>query len=172
MDFIELIKRRKSIRSYDPSRKVPREVLERILEAGRFAPSATNAQPWEFLLVSSDEMLGKIHSCYQASWFQTTPHVLIVKGSRSKAWVRSGDGYNSLETDLTIAMDHMILAAASEGVSTCWIAAFNPDKLSSVLNLKEDEEVFAITPLGYSEKEGDGARPKSRKSFEEVVTFL
>ncbi len=172
MDFIELVKRRKSVRSYDPAKKVPGEVLERILEAGRLAPSATNSQPWEFLIVSSDDMLGKIRSCYKASWFQSAPHVLVVKGSRSTAWVRSADGYNALETDLTIAMDHMILAATFEGVSTCWIAAFDPERLSAVLNLAEDEEVFAITPLGYPEKEGEGTRPKTRKSFEQVVTYL
>ena len=172
MDFLELVKQRKSVRSYDPSRKVTKEVLARILEAGRFAPSATNNQPWEFLLISSDNMLEKIRSCYKAAWFQSAPHVLIVKGTRSKAWVRSADGYNALETDLAIAMDHMILAATSEGVSTCWIAAFDPVRLSAVLNLEDDEAVFAITPLGYPEQEGDGTRAKKRKPFDQVVTYL
>ena len=98
-------------------------------------------------------------------------NVLIVAGDYSNAWVR-GDGYNSLETDLAIAMDHMILAAASEGVGTCWIAAFNPFVLRNVLGLKDSEQVFAITPLGYPEKGFKDEKRKSRKPFDAVVGWL
>ncbi len=171
MEFYDAVKKRHSLRKYDSGRKVPEEVLKRILEAGRTAPSAANKQPWRFLVVSSEEMLKKVRSCYNASWFQDVPHVLIVAGDYSNAWVR-GDGYNSLETDLAIAMDHMILAAASEGVGTCWIAAFNPFVLRNVLGLKDSEQVFAITPLGYPEKGFKDEKRKSRKPFDAVVGWL
>lgn len=95
-------------------------------------------------------MLEKVRPCYEAAWFQDAPHILIVKGNRKEAWTRSSDGYNTLETDLTIALDHMILAAEYEGVGTCWIAAFSPAILRHALDLDESEEVFAITPLGYT----------------------
>lgn len=171
MEFYDAVRKRHSLRKYDSGRKVPEEVLKRILEAGRMAPSAVNKQPWRFLVVSSEEMLKKVRSCYNASWFQDVPHVLIVAGDYDSAWVR-GDGYNSLETDLAIALDHMILAAASEGVGTCWIAAFNPLALRKVLGLKDSEQVFAITPLGYPKSGFKDEKRKSRKPLDAVVEWL
>ena len=172
MDFYEVITKRESIRNYDSNKKISEEILNRILEAGRIAPSAANLQPWKFILISSPEILEKIKRCYNTSWFRDAPHILVVIGDREKAWVRKSDGYNSLETDLTIAMDHMILAAENEGVATCWIAAFKPEVLRKSLQLKETEEVFAITPLGYPKvgfkKEGN----KQRKMLKEIVEFM
>jgi len=172
MNFYELISGRESIRSYDPEKKIPREILNRILSAGNLAPSAANRQPWEFLLVSSNEMLSKVRPCYKSEWFQSAPNILIVKGNRSHAWARPSSSYNSLETDLTIAMDHMILAAEYEGVGTCWIAAFSPEILRKALGLTPDEEVFTITPLGYPVKGFKKSGRKIRKSFDEVVKFI
>ena len=172
MEFTELIRYRESVRDYDPSKKVPKEIVDRILEAGRIAPSASNLQPWEFLVVSSSEMLKKIHPSYPRSWFINAPLVLIVKGKKDDAWVRRYDGYNSIETDLTIAMDHMILAAANEGLGTCWIAAFNPGILYEALGLKKDEVVFAITPIGYPSDNYQHSGSKSRKRIDEIVRFI
>ena len=172
MKYYELIESRESIRLYDANRKVPEDVLKRILNAGRLAPSAANKQPWRFLLVSSDEMLAEIRKCYKGEWFQNAPHILIVKGDKNEAWTRSADSYNSLETDLTIAMDHMILAAENEGIGTCWIAAFDPAALRSALNLLPEEEVFAITPLGYTPEGFEKKADKKRKSLDEVALFL
>ncbi len=172
MNFHELISERESIRSYDPDRKIPKDILKRILNAGRLAPSAANRQPWELILVLSEKMLKEIRPCYKADWFQAAPHILIVKGYKDKAWIRSSDRYNSLETDLTIAMDHMILAAEYEGIGTCWIAAFTPEFLRHALDLKENEEVYAITPLGYPVNGFEKKGSKIRKSFEEVVKFI
>jgi len=172
MNIHKLILERESIRSYDINRKVPEEILKRILEAGRLAPSAGNRQPWQFILVSSEEMLEKIRLCYNPVWFQNAPHILIVKGFKDKAWTRADDGYNALETDLTIAMDHMILAAESESIGTCWIAAFTPEILRKALELNDNEEIFAITPLGYPMDGFHKKAKKKRKSFEEVVKFL
>jgi nitroreductase len=77
-------------------------VLERILEAGRFAPSAANRQPWRFLVISSPEALAKVRRCYARPWFIDAPLVLAVTGSVKDAWTRQVDGWNSLETDLAI----------------------------------------------------------------------
>ncbi|MCF6334819.1 MAG: nitroreductase family protein [Spirochaetales bacterium] len=172
MDYYKLISGRESIRSFDPDRKISEKTLRNILDAGRLAPSACNNQPWEFILVSSEQMLKKIRPCYSAAWFQDAPHILIVKGFRDRAWRRSFDDYNSLETDLTIAMDHMILAAESEGIGTCWIAAFSPKMLKEALNMKTNEEVFAITPLGYTPAEFLKKGNKGRKPFDEVVKYI
>jgi nitroreductase len=167
----ELVESRKSVRGYDRSRPVPPEMLERVLDAGRLAPSAKNLQPWKFLVVSSPGMLAKVRLCYERDWFTEAPHLLVVTGDRSEAWVRPSDGWNSLETDLGIAMDHLILAAHAEGLATCWISAFDPAMLREALGLSPTEEVFAITPLGYASPEAQ-TRPKSRKPLDEVVRYL
>lgn len=172
MEFTELIRSRESIRNYDPSRPVPREILERILDAGRMAPSACNIQPWKFLVISSPAMLEKVRACYGKEWFKEAPHILIVVGFRDQAWKRNYDGYNSIETDMTIAMDHLILAAENEGVGTCWIENYNPDILRKALDLTENQVVFSITPLGYQKPGFVKAGNKKRKPVEDVVKFL
>jgi nitroreductase len=172
MEFRDLVRTRSSVRSYDPARPVEKPVLERILEAGRLAPTAANRQPGRFLVVSSPGMLAKVRAAYSKPWFNDAPHVLAVTGRIGDAWTRQPDGYNSLETDLTICMDHMILAAANEGVGTCWIAAFHNDILRAALGLAADERVFAMTPLGYPRAGETGTREKSRKPLSEVVKYL
>jgi nitroreductase len=171
MDFTRVICERESIRSYDPTRPVSKEVLGRILDAGRIAPSAANRQPWKFLLVSSREMLAQVRRCYTKSWFQDAPHVLIVTGRTGDSWTRQ-DGWNSIETDLVIAMDHMILAAENEGVGTCWIATFDPVALRAALDLGVEDRVYAITPLGYPKPGFAKKGQKQRKSLQEVVRYL
>lgn len=172
MEYTELIHSRESVRSYDPNRTVPEEILQKIIYAGRMAPSANNNQPWKFLLISSFAILQKVRACYSRDWFKDAPHVLAVLGLRDQAWNRSYDGYNSVETDVAIAMTHLILAAANEGVGTCWIAAFNPVLLKEALNIHENQQIFAITPLGYPKQGYQKNLIKKRKSPEEIVEFI
>lgn len=172
MDFYELIQKRESVRDYDPNRKIKDSVLNRILNAGRLAPSASNRQPWTFLLVSSNEKLEKIRACYQKSWFQQAPHILIIIGDKTKSWVRSYDGYNSIETDLAIAMDHIILATEYENIGTCWIEDYDVNKLYDAISLKENEVIFSITPLGYQNKGYQKHGNKKRKSIEEILIII
>jgi len=172
MDLLNLLKKRESIRSYDENRPLEKDVLNYILEAGCLAPSACNLQPWEFIVVSSIDGLAKVRPAYHREWFKKAPHILIVKGSLDNCWVRVQDGSKSLETDLTIAMDHMILAAESQGVATCWIEAYDPAVLAEALDLKENERVFSITPLGYPEKGFVKNGNKIRKELSEIVRYL
>jgi nitroreductase len=172
MEFYDLIRTRESIRNYDPEKKVPAEVLERILNAGRLALSAVNYQPWKFKVISSPGMLEKVRACYSRSWFHEAPDILVVTGFRDKAWKRSFDGYNSIETDLAIAMTHLIMAAENEGVATCWIAHFDPALLRKTLELTDNEEVFSMTPLGYPKEDFRKLMKKNRKDLDEIVEFL
>ena len=171
MEYQELIRVRESIRSYDPERPVDRDVLVKILEAGRLAPSAANRQPWKFRLISSQEMLKKVRPCYEKPWFQDAPQILAVVGDEQEAWRRRSDQHCFIETDLAIAMDHLILAAANEGVGTCWISNFKPELLRTALGLKDQEYVFAITPLGYPRSNFVQKEMKERKLFEDVVEW-
>jgi nitroreductase len=172
MEYYELIHSRESIRDYDPRKPVPKAVLERVLDAGRIAPSAKNIQPWNFLVLQSPDMLAEVRLCYHCEWFKNAPVILVIAGNKDRAWVRSYDGYNSIETDLAIALTHMILAAENEGLATCFVEAYDPHILRNALDLEENQVVFAITPLGYPH---DGFRKKAnkvRRSLDEIVRYL
>jgi nitroreductase len=100
------------------------------------------------------------------------PHVLVVVGLKNMAWTRSFDGYNSVETDVAIAMTHIVLAAENEGVATCWIEAYNPAILKEALNIGKGEVTFGITPLGYPKPGFKKTLEKNRKPLEDMVEFL
>jgi nitroreductase len=172
MEYTDLIRSRESIRNYDTKRPVPREILERILDAGRIAPSAANHQPWKFLIISSPDMLEKVSACYNRDWFKEAPHILIIIGIKNQAWTRNFDGYNSIETDAAIALTHMILAAENEGIGTCWIANYDPSILKEVLGIDDNYLIFGITPLGYQKPGFMKASNKKRKTLEDIVEFL
>lgn len=172
MEFYDLIRSRESIRNYDPDRPVPKEILEKILDAGRLAPSACNLQPWKFLVVSSSEMLNKVRTCYSRDWFRDAPHILIVAGLKDIAWKRSFDGYNSIETDVAIALTHIILAAENEGVGSCWIEAYDPALLKEAINLPDYQVVFGITPLGYPKPGFKKTQKKIRKDPDGIFEFI
>jgi len=171
MDFSKLVNERESVRSYDPNRPVPKNILIKILDAARIAPSAANKQPWKFIVLSSPEVLEKVRKSYVRPWFCNAPHVLAVVGNKSSAWVRSYDKYCSIETDLAIALTHIILAATNEGVATCWISNFDPHILRKALKMSDDEVVFGITPLGYPQADYKHKEKKERKNLEEVVEW-
>ena len=172
MEYTKLIHTRQSVRNYDPTRPVPKEILEKILDAGRLAPSARNYQPWKFLVISSPVMLEKVRACYSRDWFKEAPQILVLLGLKNQAWNRSYDGYNSIETDVAIAMTHIILAAENEGVGACWVAAYNPALLNEAIKPGENQLIFGITPLGYPKPGFQKTFMKKRKSLEEIVEFL
>ncbi len=171
MNFKELVLTRESVRSYDSEKPIPMDLIIDILETAHFAPSAVNNQPWEILVFTSGEKLEEIKSCYKRDWINSAPVIIAVKGDKSKSWIRKTDGYNSLETDLAILMDHIILAATEKGLGTCWVENYIPEKLAEVLELKPNEEIFAITPLGYPSK-GYISHQKKRKSLNEIAFVI
>lgn len=171
-DFLHFVSSRYSIRSYDSEKQIDHEKLLRVLEAARFAPSAANRQPWKILVVTAVTVLEKLHLAYPAPWFAKANTVLIVKGDISQAWTRNRDGYNSINSDLAILMTHILLAAHAEGLSTCWIEAFDKEMLCEALSLKETEVVCAMTPIGYHPEGEKLIRPKSRKELDEIVEWM
>lgn len=171
-NFLDFISSRYSVRSYDGSREIEEDKLLRVLEAGRMAPSAANLQPGKIVVAQSADMLDKLHRAYPAPWFAEANTVLIVKGNASEAWMRKPDGYNSICDDLSILMTHLILAAHAEGLATCWVEAFDTELMGEILKLKEDEVVYAMTPIGYAPQSGMVTRPKTRKPLDEIVEWL
>lgn len=172
MEFTDLIHSRESIRNYDPNKSVPKEILEKILDAGRIAPSAANHQPWKFLVISSPDILEKVRACYNREWFKEAPLLIIVAGLKNDAWKRSYDGFNTIETDVAIAMTHIILAAENEGVGTCWVAAYNPTMLKEALSIKEEQRIFGIIAMGYQKPGFKKTLNKKRKNLVDIVEYL
>lgn len=170
-DYYELIKSRRSIRNFDSNKKVDNMVLDRILNAGRLAPTSSNKQPATFRVIVNDDILKKVKPCYERIWFQNAPVLLIITGKRKYAWTRSYDGFNSLEIDLAIMMDHMILAAEYEGLSTCWIIAFKEEIVKNALNLDPDEIVVCMTPLGYPKDDYEKPSMPKRKLLDKLVKY-
>lgn len=164
MDFLKLARQRFSVRRYE-HREVPDDMINDVLEAGRLAPSAANRQPWVFLLVRSERQRRALGEAYPRDWFWMAPVIIVVCTAPSRAWIRS-DGKNYADVDGAIAMDHMTLCAAAQGLGTCWIGAFDPAKVRRVLNLPAELEPLAMTPLGYP---AEPPRDKSRKPLADVV---
>jgi len=167
MNVIEAIRTRRSVRLYKPD-AIPEEVLMQVLDAARLAPSAGNRQPWIFYVVRSPEVKEKLKAAYGAEWLQAAPVAIVACGLPDKAWTRS-DGKNYCDVDVTIAMDHLVLAAWELGLGTCWIGAFDAAKLKEALELPEGVEPLAMTPLGYPAEQPPA---KPRKPMEEFAKFV
>jgi nitroreductase len=165
MDFYEAVKTRRSVRLYT-SVPVPQEKLDRIWAAVRWAPSACNLQPWRFLVLKSSETKAKLKGLLQ-DWAFTAPLLVVGLGNRKTAWARDGESIHAV--DVTIATEHLVLAAAAEGLGTCWICAFDRMALHRTLGLSPDWDPVVITPLGYP---NDPAQRTDRKELSEIMQVL
>jgi nitroreductase len=166
VEFLELIRRRYSVRAYKPD-PVEEEKLEQILEAARLAPTAANRQPFQLIVIQTEGRREVLRRIYGRDWFVQPPLIICACGDPSQAWVRR-DGKSYLDVDVAIAMDHLILAATDLGLGTCWIAAFDPVAAREVLELPAGVEPIIFTPLGYP---ADEPSEKRRKPLEELVRY-
>jgi nitroreductase len=165
MDFQKAITERKSIRKYNTNKAIPEDVLIRIFEAARIAPSACNIQPSHFIVITDPAVKEQMKEVYPKDWFWTAP--LIIAGCvDTKTSYKRKDGKDFSEVDLTIAMDHLILSASNEGLGTCWIGAFDNDKAREILKIPGHVNIIAMTPLGYP-AEHPSERP--RKNLDEIL---
>jgi len=164
MDFLELVEKRYSVRAYQ-DRPVEEAKLQKILEAARLAPTAANRQPFRLIVVSTQGRQEALRRIYSRDWFVQAPIIIGICAVASEAWVRR-DGRNYAVVDATIAMDHLILAAANLGLGTCWVAAFDEKAAREVLAIPAEWDPVAFTPLGYP---ADEWKPKKRRPLSEVL---
>jgi nitroreductase len=149
MDIYQAIKNRRSVRAYD-SRPIPGDVCQRVLEAMRSAPSACNNQPWRFILVRDASVRGQVaQACHGQIWMAQAPLIIVGCGLTELAYKSMGGSGNSADIDVAIAIDHLTLAAAAEGLGTCWIGAFDEKNLKKILMVPPNVKIVALTPLGY-----------------------
>jgi len=166
MEFTTLVESRYSVRSYktDP---IEEEKLQKVLQTARLAPTATNNQAFQFIVIHTKGREEELKRIYRSDWFTQAPLVVCACGIPAENWVRM-DGKNYNDVDVAIAMDHLILAATNEGLGTCWIGAFDAEAAKEVLGLPEGVEPIAFTPLGYPAGE---PKPKKRKELSELVRY-
>jgi nitroreductase len=178
MDFLELIRKRQSVRAYDTTRPVENDKLERCIEAVRLAPSACNAQPWKLVIVDDPGLRKKVAEAASAKWlginhFTNQAQVLVVM-------VREDPNFTSkLGTvlkdkpytimDIGIAAAHFCLQAASEGLGTCIMGWFNEAAVKKALGIPKKKRAELIITLGYALK--DETREKMRKRTEEICSY-
>lgn len=166
MDVIEAIRKRRSIRRYQ-QRPVEEEKLNRILEAGRLAPSAKNLQDWKFIVVRDPERRRRLAEAAKNQQFIAEAPVVIAACGTETRYVMTC-GQHTYTIDVSIAVDHMTLEATELGLGTCWIGAFYEDRVKEILGVPENIRVVALLPLGYP---AEDPAPRPRKPMEEIVCY-
>ena len=160
-DTIATILERRSVRKYKPE-AIPEDDLQTVLEAGRQAPSAANRQPWHFVVVKDAAQKRKLaEACSGQSWMAEAAVIVAGVG-------KPGVNEKWYPVDVAIAMENMILAAAALGYGTCWIGAFDPKLVESVLGIPDELEVVALTPVGVP---ADQPEPRPRQPMSEFASL-
>lgn len=145
MSFLQLAKERYSVRKFS-DKKVEKEKLDLILEAGKVAPTAVNYQPQRILVVESKEGLNKIKLCTPYDF--GAPLVLVICYDVEKSWKRK-DGKDMGEVDASIVATHMMLQIAELGLGTTWVGHFLADEVVEQFNIPENLIPIALFPIGY-----------------------
>jgi nitroreductase len=165
MDVYEAIRSRYSCRAY-LDKDVAEETLTKILESARLAPSASNRQEWRFVVVREAQTRGKLMGAAKGQKFVGQAPVVLACCAETDGHVMTC-GHQCYPIDVAIAIDHITLLAAAEGLATCWIGAFFEDQVREILGIPENVRVVELLPIGYP---ADSApESKSRLTLEEII---
>lgn len=166
MDFLELARKRYSVRGYKPD-PVEDGKLQRVLGAACLAPTPTNSQPFRLIVIHTAGNQDKLLEIYNRPWFVQAPLLICCVGIHNEAWIRR-DGRNYLDVAVAIAFDHLIMEATDLGLGTCWVGQFEKDPARKFLGLPKDAEPIVFAPLGYAAEE---PKEKKRKPVSELVRY-
>ena len=178
MDFLKLVRQRRSVRKYSP-KPVPREIIDRCLEAARLAPSACNSQPWSFIVVDEEKCKNRLaeeafSGAYSMNAFaKSAPVLIVVVTERSGYIARLGGYFKGVQyslIDIGIACEHLILQAEEDGLGTCWLGWFNEKAVKKALDLPNDKKVDIIISMGYPVEQE--YRDKNRKPLDEIRRYV
>jgi nitroreductase len=172
--FLELAKKRRSCRKYS-NQPIPKESLERCLEAVRYAPSACHSQPWKFIVVQEPALRSQLAEkafagIYNMNKFAKDAPILVVvirEDSKPAAQVGQmikGTQYNLI--DIGIACEHFVLQAEEEGLGTCYLGWFDTKQTKKILNIPKRKNVDLIISVGYAEQKTN--TEKARKTLEQI----
>lgn len=176
--MIKTIQNRRSIRKYK-DQPVEEETLLKIIDCGRLAPSDSNTQPWNFIVVRSEEMRTKLaHVSHKQDWMVGAPVFIVCvadirvttteKGPMDIDEETPGIGPKQIILDTAIAGENIVLAAESLGLGTCWVTWYIQEEIRPVLGIPNDKYVVAIITMGYADQ-SPNQRP--RRSLDEVVRY-
>lgn len=166
MDVFQAIEKRRSVRTY-ADKPVPEDLLTKVLEAGRLAPSAKNLQPWHFIVVTDSKKREVLSHGRWAKFLKDCPVVIVGCGDEelSPKWYA---------VDVAIAMQQMVLAATAEGLGTCWIGSFDEAEVKSCLGIPGHQRVVAMLALGYPRESLDIAArvmgTRKRRPMDDIVS--
>jgi len=158
MDFLKILKERRSIRKYQ-KKEVPKEIIEDIIDCARFAPTAINIQPWEFIVITDTNMREKIADITDYGKFiKEAPVCIAVFCKDTKYYLEDGSA----------ATTYILLAAKAYGLGSCWIAGdkkFYAEKIRELLGVPQGYKLISLISIGYPDEE---PKPKKR-DLEEVI---
>jgi nitroreductase len=170
MDVFEAIKGRRSIRAYKAV-DVPEETVEKLIDAARWAPSAGNIQPWEFIVVRNPEIKRRLaEAALGQSFIEEAPVVIVVCADEE----RSARGYGVRGRtlyciqDTAAAIQNIHLAAYALGMGTCWVGAFREDEARRILGIPEGIRPVAIIPVGFP---AESPAPRSRRPLKQIIHY-
>jgi len=172
MDVYEAIYGRKSIRSFDAERNVPKEIVTKLLQAACQAPSAGNLQPWRFLVATDVELKEKLAEAALGQRFLSQAPVVVVVcidlEVASRGYRARGTGLYGIQ-DTAAATQNLLLAAYAEGLGSCWVGAFDEQSAADVLSLSSHLRPVAMVPVGYPDHE---RQKPAKREVSEVTEFL
>ena len=177
MEFIELAKKRRSVRSYS-SQQVEKEKIEKCIEAARLAPSACNSQPWKFIVVEDSGLRKKIAResgggvLPMNKFVKEAPVIIVLVREKSKIVAQLGGKLKKKEyslIDIGIAAEHLCLQATELELGTCMLGWFNEEAIKKILSIPEARRISLLITLGYPDT--DEKKEKKRKSMEEIISY-
>lgn len=154
MDFFEILKNRHCVREFDSSKKVADNLIEKILEAGKLAPSAGGLESQRFYVVRDPKQKTEIAQTApdrNQKMIIQAPVSIVIAGDKELCASKYGDRGRNLYViqDAAASAENMFLAITALGLSTCWVGAFNENEVRCILNLPENIQPMAIMPIGY-----------------------
>ena len=165
MEVYDAIMARRSVRAYE-DKPIPDDILLKVLEAGRAAPSAINAQPWHFIVVKDASKREVLSKRMFTRFLAESPVVIVGCGERDKRYHM---------VDVSIAMQQMVLTATAMGLGTCWVGDFDDKVVCGLLKIPEKYNIVCLLAMGYPRDKLDlGAklvRSRSRKKLDEIVSL-
>jgi nitroreductase len=163
MTVFEAIEKRYSCRDY-LGKPIEAQKLSRILESARLAPSAKNLQDWRFVVVTEPEKRARLAEAANNQKFLARAGAIIIGCSNSNETMRCGQPVAPI--DVAIAMEHIALQAVEEGLATCWIGSFYPEKVRAILAIPQDIQIVELMALGYP---ADSPRTANRVPMDKIV---
>ena len=169
MDFLNLAGKRYSVRKFS-DKPVEKEKLDKILEAGRLAPTACNNQPQKIIVINDKPALEKVNKCTRYGF--GAPVVLIICYNKGESWKRSSDGKDMGDVDAAIVTTHLMLAAASMGLGSTWVGSFDPAAARREFALPDNIIPVAFLPVGYPAEDAmPSGNHSSRKPIGGTVSY-